>query len=383
MMMNVAQSERLNIAIPHLDWRVLRNLALATVLAALAACTTTPRAPVVAPATPSVTPAPVPSGSNPLPALPAAGSGRGGYYLDDGPGDHPPDGLLETPDPMPKVEPYASTGNRPYVVFGKTYTPMLDDHPFKQRGTGSWYGKKFHGHKTSSGELYDMYKLTAAHPTLPIPSYARVTNLSNGKQVIVRINDRGPFHTNRIIDLSYTAALKLGYLSSGSSQLEVERLLPDDIARINAGKSQATVVAVADVPTQPVAVPVPVAVASAPAPLIVTDMTAANGGTNQATPPATIEDLLAQKMNTAEQTSAAISSTYYLQFGAYGESANAEAARSRLMQNWDSALPPLEVIHQDAFYRLHSGPYASRAEAAEAALKLQSQGDVKAMIVQR
>jgi rare lipoprotein A len=228
-----------------------------------------------------------------------------------------------------------------------------------------------------------MYKLTAAHPTLPIPSYARVTNLSNGKQVIVRINDRGPFHTNRIIDLSYTAALKLGYLSSGSSQLEVERLLPDDIARINAGKSQATVVAVADVPTQPVAVPVPVAVASAPAPLIVTDMTAANGGTNQATPPATIEDLLAQKMNTAEQTSAAISSTYYLQFGAYGESANAEAARSRLMQNWDSALPPLEVIHQDAFYRLHSGPYASRAEAAEAALKLQSQGDVKAMIVQR
>ena len=186
----------------------------------------------------------MPGGSR-LPVLPAAGSGHGGYYQDDGPGDHPPDGLLDLPDAVPKVEPYSPTGNKPYVVFGKTYVPITDGRPFKQRGTGSWYGKKFHGQKTSSGELYDMYKLTAAHPTLPIPSYARVTNLANGKQVIVRINDRGPFHSERIIDLSYTAALKLGYLGSGSSQLEVERLLPDDIARINAAKQAGGVAQVA------------------------------------------------------------------------------------------------------------------------------------------
>src|SRR6185437_9246708 len=104
-------------------------------------------------------------------------------------------------------------------------------------------------------ELYDMYKLTAAHPTLPIPSYARVTNLTNGKQVIVRINDRGPFHSDRIIDLSYTAALKLGYLGSGSSQLEVERLLPDDIARINAARQSAPQVS-ASAPTMPMTAPV-------------------------------------------------------------------------------------------------------------------------------
>lgn len=392
-MMQLAQSGSLNTVTPHVDWRVLRNLLLVALLAALAACTTTPRAPVATPSTPTTSPAPAPSSTNHLPALPAAGSGHGGYYLDDGPGDHPPEGLLDTPDPMPKVEPYASTGNRPYVVFGKTYTPMLDDRPFKQRGTGSWYGKKFHGHKTSSGELYDMYKLTAAHPTLPIPSYARVTNLSNGAQVIVRINDRGPFHTNRIIDLSYTAALKLGYLSSGSSQLEVERLLPEDIAKINAGKSQnstapVTTVAVAAEPAaQVVAVPVALTPASVPTPLTVTDTTPASPAQNMqatlAAPPATIEDLLAQKLNTADQANAAVTGAYYLQFGAYGESGNAEAARSRLMQNWDSTLPPLEVVHQDAFYRLHSGPYASRADAAEAALKLQSQSDVKAMIVQR
>ncbi|MFD2270429.1 septal ring lytic transglycosylase RlpA family protein [Undibacterium arcticum] len=137
------------------------------------------------------------------PALPAAGSGRGGYYQDDGPGDQPPPDLDQVPDAEPKLEAYSRSGNKPYVVFGKTYTPITDNRPFVQRGTGSWYGKKFHGQRTSSGERYDMYKMSAAHPTLPIPSYARVTNLSNGRQVIVRINDRGPFHSSRIIDLSY------------------------------------------------------------------------------------------------------------------------------------------------------------------------------------
>lgn len=339
-----------------------RQFAVSTVLLALAACSSAPRAPVSSPTTPAANPvsiAPTPKSAARLPVLPPAGSGRGGYYQDDGPGDHPPDGLLDLPDAVPKVEPYSATGNKPYVVFGKTYTPLVDQQPFKQRGVGSWYGKKFHGQKTSSGELYDMYKLTAAHPTLPIPSYARVTNLGNGAQVIVRINDRGPFHSSRIIDLSYTAALKLGYLGKGSGELEVERLLPDEIARMSAARELAR--AAEPAATEPtVSADEPVA--------------AANG-----TPSASA-------LSDSATTSAAgtnVVSGYYLQFGAFAEIANAEATRSRLMQNWDNALPPLEVSYVGVFYRLHSGPYSSRAEAALAAQKVQAQSEIKAMIVQR
>src|SRR4051812_7212179 len=144
------------------------------------------------------------------PDLPAAGSGRGGYYQDDGPGRNPPPNLDEVPDAEVKYEPYAKFGNKPYAVFGQTYTPLLGEEPFTQRGVASWYGVKFHGQRPSSGEPYDMYKMTAAHPTLPIPSYARITSLESGNSVVVRINDRGPFHSDRIIDVSYTAALKLG-----------------------------------------------------------------------------------------------------------------------------------------------------------------------------
>ena len=98
--------------------------------------------------------------------------------------------------------------------------------PFRQRGVASWYGKRYHGQKTSSGETYDMYQMSAAHPTLPIPSYARVTNVANGKSVVVRINDRGPFHAQRVIDLSYVAAYKLGYIQAGQAQVEVESVIP-------------------------------------------------------------------------------------------------------------------------------------------------------------
>jgi len=291
--------------------------------------------------------------------LPAAGSGHGGYYQDDGPGDHPPEGLLDLPDAIPKVEPYSPTGNKPYVVFGKTYVPITDDRPFKQRGTGSWYGKKFHGQKTSSGELYDMYKLTAAHPTLPIPSYARVTNLGNGAQVIVRINDRGPFHSARIIDLSYTAALKLGYLGSGSSQLEVERLLPDDIARINAARKDGSVV-------QTAPAPMPAAPAVVPQEMPAAESAAPPAMAPSATPSMELVDP---------------ASGFYLQFGAYAELGNADAERARLQQNWGSALPPLEVYFVGLFYRLHSGPFATREEAQAAAQKLLAIGNIKAMVV--
>lgn len=294
-------------------------------------------------------------------ALPPAGSGRGGYYLDDGPGDDEPDDLLATPDAEPKVEPYASRGNRPYEVFGKTYTPFLDERPFRQRGRASWYGRKFHGQRTSSGEPYDMYKMTAAHPTLPIPSYARVTNVANGKQVIVRVNDRGPFHSNRIMDLSYTAALKLGYLQQGSAELEVERLLPAEIERMTTNRqSSATQVStpatVAVLPVEQPAVRQEVSVLAVP-------VASSGGEAGSASGPAV--------------------GGIYLQLGAYSQASSAETARSRLQKQWEGTLPPIEVIPAGAVFRLFSGPFASRDEAGNVAQKLKDGGAARPLVVQR
>jgi rare lipoprotein A len=151
---------------------------------------------------------------------------KGGYYKDDGPPERPSARLDDVPEARPRLEPLHRWANRPYRVFGRDYRPLTSLQPFRQRGLASWYGKRFHGQKTSSGELYDMYRMTAAHTTLPIPSYARVTNLANGRSVVVRINDRGPFHAGRVIDLSYAAAHRLGYITAGSTQVEVEAILP-------------------------------------------------------------------------------------------------------------------------------------------------------------
>ena len=127
----------------------------------------------------------------------------GGYYLDDGPGANAPPDIDRIPDATPKVEPLRPASMRPYVVNGKEYTPMTSLQPYRARGIASWYGRRYHGKPTSSGETYDMYAMTAAHPVLPIPSYARVTSVLNGRSVVVRINYRGPFLDNREIDLSY------------------------------------------------------------------------------------------------------------------------------------------------------------------------------------
>lgn len=137
---------------------------------------------------------------------------------------NPPD-VSNVPDAMPVDVAYSLGGNKPvYQVWGKTYK-VLDTHiGYKEEGIASWYGLKFHGHKTSNGEIYDIYKMSAAHKSLPIPSYARVTNLDNGKSVIVRVNDRGPFHENRLIDLSYSAASRLEIIQKGTGRVRVEAI---------------------------------------------------------------------------------------------------------------------------------------------------------------
>lgn len=305
----------------------------------------------------------VASKSSHIPVLPAAGSGKGAYYMDDGPGDQIPDGLLATPDAEPRIEPYSKRANRPYVVFGKRYTPVVDERPYKQRGYGSWYGKKFHGQRTSSGELYDMYKMTAAHPTLPIPSYVRVTNLENGKQVIVRVNDRGPFHAGRIIDLSYVAALKLGYLVQGRGWLEVERLLPEEIERLvsvrgetgsgagiysSAAGSGADAEALSDVEVRPVAAGTPVEQTQL-APLLTEPALGAAAARPAETGPS--ETALAD---------------FYIQFGAYSSAANAEAARKQMSAN-SAVVPGLEIVEQGRYFRLYGGPFATREDAVAAA----------------
>ncbi|SEI68414.1 rare lipoprotein A [Allopseudospirillum japonicum] len=139
---------------------------------------------------------------------------------------NPPD-VSQIPDAVPQIEPFSRSGNGPtYRVLGKTYRVLPHNQGYQAIGYASWYGTKFHGHATSNGEIYDMYKMTAAHKHLPLPTYARVTNLENGRQVIVRVNDRGPFHDNRLIDLSYAAAHRLGFHQKGTAKVKVEAIDP-------------------------------------------------------------------------------------------------------------------------------------------------------------
>jgi rare lipoprotein A len=141
--------------------------------------------------------------------------------------------LSHVPDAVPRYEVRTRAGNKnPYTVLGKTYHLIADESSYKERGYASWYGKKFNGYRTSNGEVYDMYAMTGAHKTLPIPSYVRVKNLDNGKSVVVRINDRGPFHHGRIVDLSYAAAQRIGIHKTGTGRVEVEIALPNDAAPV-------------------------------------------------------------------------------------------------------------------------------------------------------
>ena len=169
------------------------------------------------------TPPPSQSQSPPLPQDNADVSVPERYHVEQDSAPLRPISQDEVFDAIPQADPILRFGNMsPYVIDGVTYNVLEDYRDYREQGTASWYGAKFSGHKTSNGELYDLYQPSAAHKTLPIPSYARVTNLDNGKSIVVRVNDRGPFHSDRIIDLSYAAAVKLGYMEQGTAQVEVE-----------------------------------------------------------------------------------------------------------------------------------------------------------------
>lgn len=294
---------------------------------------------------------------------PPAGGGGGGYYLDDGPGANAPANIDAIPDAVPKIEPLSRGTMRPYNVMGRSYTPMTRLEPYKARGVASWYGRRYHGKQTSSGEIYDMYAMSAAHTVLPIPSYVRVTNIANGKSVVVRVNDRGPFIDNRLIDLSYTAAYKLGILGGGSGMVEVESII--------AGQSLVT--------PQPAAAP-PAAVAPTPPPTPVAIETAPV--TTIPLPPP-VPAAAAPVIPAASSATAAATSGSYLQFGAFGVQANAESYLARLQTQADWLTGTLRVQHSEGIYRVQAGPYTSEAAAREAAERAGQVLGTKPVVISR
>ena len=251
-----------------------------------------------------------------------------GFYREDGPPERIPPDLLATPDAVPRDEPLNPNANRPYVALGRTYVPDTSGAPFRQRGIASWYGRQFQGNRTASGEPYDMFAMTAAHPTLPIPSYARVTSTRDGRSVIVRINDRGPFMRDRVIDLSYVAAARLGLASAGSGEVQIERVLPAQIAqaapatRPVAGAELAAASPLAAPSVAPPAEP-PVAVALAVAPPGSETVASARAAGPQTDPNA-------QSVANDPPPAPAVGSRWSVQLGAFKVAMNAEALRDRL-----------------------------------------------------
>lgn len=163
------------------------------------------------------------------------GARKGGYYEDDGPPGGGHIDIASIPDAVPAYAPPSKSGNKPYTTFGRVYKPLGSARGYRERGVASWYGKKFHGRRTASGERYDMFTMTAAHRTLPLPSYVRITNLKNHRSVVVKVNDRGPFLDNRLIDLSYAAAYKLDIVRKGTGLVEVTAVTADGPDGVPAG----------------------------------------------------------------------------------------------------------------------------------------------------
>ena len=263
----------------------------------------------------------------PAPAAPLASSPSTKYYKDDGPGLNAPANLDTIPDAVPRLEPLHRFANRPYTVLGRDYVPATALRPYRERGIASWYGRKFHGEKTSTGEIYDMYAMTAAHPTLPLPSYARVTNVATGRSVVVRVNDRGPFLHGRVIDLSFAAAERIGIAQKGSGEVEVEAILPAGATTVAAGgplPPVATVARGAAPPTDELA-PVPLA--------------GTEGG-------------------------------YVVQLGAFVNFANAQTFLARLANQIGPIGVEASVRQVNGLFRVFAGPYPTRDDAKRTADRL-------------
>ena len=310
----------------------------------------------------------------------------------DGPGSNPPPNLAQVPDADPRLEPLRSGGpNRPYEVFGRTYTPLVGDAPLSERGLASWYGRKFQGRPTSSGEAYDMYAMTAAHKTMPIPSYARVRNPANGREVIVRINDRGPFHDGRVIDLSYTAALKLGVLNA-VAPVEVERITQEAI-RTGAWRSgsegramaagPAPVPAVAATTSTPM-VPPTVSAPEVPAGTITTVAIAPSSSAREATAADSSPALDDEVPPRAPPRSIAMAATgFWLQLGAFRERDGALDFQRKVERELDWLAPTLAVFNDRDLYRLQAGPYRTRTDAGGAADRVRAELQLVPLIVER
>ena len=329
----------------HLSLITYHLAAAALLAAALSGCGTTARRET--------------SASKPPPA--ATSPRGGGYYLDDGPGANPPANIDSIPDAVPRLEPVRSATSRPYVVMGRAYTPMTALQPYKGRGIATWYGRRYHGKQTSSGEVYDMYAMSAAHTLLPIPSYARVTNLANGKSVVVRVNDRGPFVEGRIIDLSYTAAHRIGVLAGGAAMVEVEAIIPDRSGAVTATAPRAPVSS-APRPEAPAVAP-----ERDPGPAVV--------------PPPPVEAAPAAKPQIP--IAAEPGGGFYLQLGAFGSKENAETFLARMKAQMGESGDNLHVYTRDGLFRVHAGPYANQGEARASAERITQTLGLKPMVLTR
>lgn len=287
-----------------------------------------------------------------------AGSGKGGYYLDDGPGDNAPADIDGIPDATPKTENLLARANRPYSALGEKYTPMTKFTPYAKQGMASWYGKRYHGRKTSSGEIYDMYAMTGAHTTLPIPSYVKVTNPANGHSVVVRINDRGPFKHDRLIDLSYAAAYKLRIISQGSALVEVEAIDTSteglqQTSQTPTAKNTATFAAQTIQTTQAISaapIAIPTATNSAKSPLPLAENTNSGG------------------------------SGYYVQIGAFKNESNGDLLQKKVQSLNLASNAATTNVYNNGLYRVKLGPFDSKQEADAAADKVQQQLNISTIV---
>ncbi|MDI1298841.1 SPOR domain-containing protein [Methylotenera sp.] len=337
-------------------------LLILVITALLAACGQNPplksatKAPTASTPTKQTPTSPNNESSNKPATTPEPKPGSGGYYLDDGPGENAPANIDSIPGATLKTEQPYKRSNKPYLALGQQYTPMTSYVPYKKQGIASWYGKRFHGKKTSTGEVYDMYAMTAAHTVWPIPSYAKVTNTANGRSVIVRINDRGPFKRDRLIDLSYAAAYQLRLIKQGSGLVEVETIdtSPEALRKIST-----------DAPIQTAAAPQNLSSESTP-PSNVSPM--AQNAAIEAAPAIT---------TTATST---LSSQFYVQVGAFKNEANGDLLQKKIQSLDLGENVGVANVYNSGLYRVKLGPYTSKSEADVSAANIRRQLNIAARV---